>query len=114
MEYHCSPATSEFFPAERQERERGKFGSVSSSKMACHSPTDSVLAQCKKAGKQGKEMLRPEDEKKPAAAKITESAKQVILVYKIDLPPIFNEQVFKQVLMFCFLLQAYFGGTSSP
>lgn len=43
--------------------------------MAAQSPTDAVLPQWKKAGKQGKDMSKSEDDKKPAAAKITESAK---------------------------------------
>lgn len=43
--------------------------------MASPSPTDAALAQCKKPGKQGKEMQKTEEEKKPAAAKITESTK---------------------------------------
>lgn len=44
-------------------------------KMAAQSPTDSILPPWKKAGKQGKEMTKAEDEKKAATAKITESAK---------------------------------------
>lgn len=51
------------------------FGSVSSVLMAAQSPTDAILPQWKKAGKQGKEMQKPEEEKKPTAAKITESTK---------------------------------------
>ena len=43
--------------------------------MAAQSPSDPVPSQWKKAGKQGKEMSKPEDERKPVAAKITESAK---------------------------------------
>lgn len=46
--------------------------------MAAQSPTDAVLPQWKKAGKQGKDMTKSEDEKKPAAAKITESAKPIL------------------------------------
>ncbi|CAH3190905.1 unnamed protein product, partial [Porites evermanni] len=46
--------------------------------MAAQSPTDSILPQWKKAGKQGKEMTKPEDEKKAAAVKITESAKPIL------------------------------------
>lgn len=56
-------------------RASGKFWKLSSAKMAAQSPTDAVLQQWKKAGKQGKEMSKPEEEKKPVAAKITESAK---------------------------------------
>ena len=43
--------------------------------MAAQSPTDGVLPPWKKGGKEGKEMSRSEDEKKPTATKITESAK---------------------------------------
>lgn len=43
--------------------------------MAAQSPTDAVLPPWKKAGKQGKEMSKSEEEKKPTAAKITESTK---------------------------------------
>ncbi|XP_068726656.1 mitogen-activated protein kinase kinase kinase 1-like [Montipora capricornis] len=43
--------------------------------MAAQSPTDSILPQWKKSGKQGKDLMRSEEEKKPVAAKITESAK---------------------------------------
>jgi len=48
---------------------------VSSVAMASQSPTDAVLPLWKKAGKPGKEMQKTEEEKKPAAAKITESTK---------------------------------------
>ncbi|KAL9951014.1 hypothetical protein ACROYT_G043600 [Oculina patagonica] len=46
--------------------------------MAAQSPTDAVLPQWKKAAKQGKEMPKPEEEKKPTAAKITESTKPIL------------------------------------
>lgn len=67
--------TTEFLPEERQQRKRGEVWKISSVKMAAQSPTDQILPQWKKAGKQGKEMTKPEDEKKAAAVKITESAK---------------------------------------
>ena len=71
----CSPAMNEFHPEERQERENVAEFEWSSAKMAAQSPSDPVPSQWKKAGKQGKEMSKPEDERKPVAAKITESAK---------------------------------------
>ena len=59
-------------------RRREGFASVSSRifrSMAAQSPTDAILPQWKKAGKQGKDMQKPEEDKKPTAAKITESAR---------------------------------------
>ncbi|RMX49549.1 hypothetical protein pdam_00017438 [Pocillopora damicornis] len=46
--------------------------------MAAQSPTDGCLPPWKKPGKQGKEVSRSEDEKKPTATKITESAKPIL------------------------------------
>lgn len=43
--------------------------------MATQASTDTVLPQWKKAAKQVKDVSRLEEEKKPVAAKITESAK---------------------------------------
>ena len=51
------------------------MASVSSVLMTSQGPSDAVLPQWKKAGKQGKEMQKTEEEKKPTAAKITESTK---------------------------------------
>ena len=64
-------------PSKRTTRTPGEGGyaSVSFALMASQSPTDAALPQWKKAGKQGKEMQKTEEEKKPAAAKITESTK---------------------------------------
>jgi len=63
--------TIEFLPRNGKNANRGRFSVL----MTSQSPTDAVLPLWKKAGKQGKEMQKTEEEKKPAAAKITESTK---------------------------------------
>ena len=48
--------------------------------MASQSPTDLILPNWKKGGKQNKDSAKVEDEKKPAALKISESTKWVVFV----------------------------------